>query len=95
MGKNGKVVIKETVHAEKKVAWLRIGRIYQIRTGRAIFARAKVVSKESGSVDVAFFGASHARRLRKPETPLFRALQPELQVERLPIHTILMAQEVI
>ena len=95
MGKNGKVVIKETVHSPRNVVWLCVGKTYQIRTSRAIFALAKVESKKKGNVVIAFFGASRAKYLRKSNTPLFKALRPILQVERLPLRAIVEAREVV
>lgn len=95
MGKNGTVAIKETVHTTKKVAWLCVGKTYQIRTERASFALAVITRKGEGSVDITFFGASRAKYLRKPSTPLFKALQPIQQTERVPIRAIVAAREVV
>lgn len=95
MGKNGQITIRETVHAPRRVAWLVIGRTYQIRTSNTSFAKARVLSKGEGAVSVEFFGAPRNKQLQRPNTPLFRALQPVRQIERLPIRSILTAQEVI
>lgn len=95
MNRNGQVTLQETVHAPRKVAWLIIGRIYQIRTDKAIFALARVVAKKGGSIDVEYFGTSHAKHLHQRNTPLFKALQPVRQKTRLQINRIHVAQEVL
>lgn len=89
------VVIKETARTPKKVTQLCIGKTYKIRTSRALFARAKVVDKKKGAVVLVFFGAPRDGHLRKPNTPLFKALQPVRQEEKLSINLILEAQEVV
>ncbi len=95
MSKNEKVALKETADAPRKVTWFRIGRFYQIRTSRAIFARAKVTAKKGGSIDISFFGVSRTKQLQRPNTPLLKAMQPVLCEERLPINTVCEAREVL
>ncbi len=92
---NKQVQFQEPGRTPKKVVWLIIGKTYQIRTGRAIFAMAKVVAKKNGSVDVEYSGTSHAKHLHRPSTPLFKSLQPVRQRTRVPINEIYAAQEVL
>lgn len=95
MNKNGRVMLKESVHAPRRVAWLCVGKTYQIRTENTIFTLAKVLHKGEGSIQVAFSGVPRAKYLRRPDTPLFKALQPVQQIAWLRISTILEAQEVL
>lgn len=90
-----KVELKETLQQPRKVVWFQVGKLYQIRTRSFSFALAKVTHKGEGNIDIEFFGAPRTKRLRRPDTPLCKALQPVLQSERLPIKTITEAQEVV
>ena len=84
-----------TLFRSKKVAWLRIGGVYQIRTQREIFARAKVLQRKSGEIKVEYYGAPLNKYLRRPDTPLFKCLRPVRQTTRLAITKIIIAQEVM
>ena len=94
MKANGTVTLQKSVNAPRNVMWLRIGGIYQIQTQRAIFERAKVLSRKNGNVELEYYGTPPGKHLRRPDTPLFKSLRPVRQTTRLPIAQILRASEV-
>jgi len=95
MKANGKITLRVTTNETRNVAWLRIGGVYQIRTQRESFDRAKVLRRKSGNVEIEYFGAPPGKHMRRPSTPLFKCLHPVRQTMRLPIAKILKAREVV